>query len=199
MCQADTKKRPEIQKTQTHYGDHRPPPLEGKHGKKVLGEIVDDSESALCPAEGNQILAKNIALGEARVLDYLAQLHVVEYLHAQGAICANRVIDRAPDQVESAHTHVVSRFGIGNFPRAVSENKKRLKESDHHFLARPLHDHAREKDDMVGSLRFGVSNGAPQRIALEEHIGIGEEQPIPTRLLAGCPHGICSTEPPRGS
>src|ERR1700674_5113230 len=161
MCQVDTKNRPEIQKPQTHYGGHRPPPLEGKNGKEVLGEIVDDAESALCPAEGNQILAKDIALREASVLDYLAQLHVVEHFHAQCAICANRVIDRAPDHVESAHTHVVSRFRIGNFPRAVSENEKRLEESDHHFLARPLHDHAGEKDDMVCSLNFGIGNGAP--------------------------------------
>src|SRR5438132_4342276 len=138
MCQADTEKRPEIQKTQTDYGGHCSPPLEGKHGKKVLGEIVDDSERALCPAEGNQIFAKNISLGEARVLDYLAQLHVVEHFHAQCAIRADRVIDRTPDHIESAHTHVVPRFGIGNFPRAVSENEKRLKESDHHFLPRPL-------------------------------------------------------------
>src|SRR6266446_6068258 len=112
MYQADAEKRPKIQKTQTDYGGYRPPPLERKHGKKILGEIVDDAESALCPAEGNQVLAKNIALGESRVLDYLAQLHVVEHLHAQRAIRANRLIDRAPDQVKSTHTHVVSRFRI---------------------------------------------------------------------------------------
>src|ERR1700674_4806704 len=117
MCQADTEKRPEIQKTQTHYGGHCPPPLERKHGKEVLSEIVNDAESALCPAEGNQIFAKNIALRESRVLDYLAQLHVVEHFHSQCAIRADRVINRAPDQVESAHPHVVARFGIGNFPR----------------------------------------------------------------------------------
>src|SRR6266849_9557784 len=174
MCQADTKKRPEIQKTETHYGGHGPPPLERKHGKEILGEIVDDAESALCPAEGNQVLAKNIALGESRVLDYLAQFHVVEHFHAQCAIRADRVIDRAPDQIESADTHVVPRFGIGNFPRAVSENEKRLEESDHHSLARPLHDHAREKDDVVSSLSFGVSNSTPQRIGLEQYVGIGE-------------------------
>src|ERR1700694_5178449 len=148
MCQADTKERPEIQKTQTYYSGHRPPPMERKHGKKVLGEIVDDAESALCPAEGNQILAKDIALREASVLDYLAQLHVVEHFHTQCAIRANRVIDRAPDHVESAHTHVIPRFRIGNFPRAVSENEKRLEKSDHHFLACPVHDHAREQGDV---------------------------------------------------
>src|SRR5260370_14528237 len=105
MCHADAEKRPEIQKTQTHYGGHRPPPLERKHGKEVLGEIVDDSESALCPAEGNQVLPKNIALGKARVLDYLAQLHVIEHFHAQCAIRADGVIDRAPDHLKSAHSH----------------------------------------------------------------------------------------------
>src|SRR6202521_215230 len=198
MCQADAKKRTEIQKTETHYGGHRPPTLERKHGKEVLGEIVDDAESALRPAEGNQILAKNITLREPRVLDYLAQLHIVEHFHAQSAIGADRVIDRAPDHIESAHTHVVPRFRVGNFPRAVSENEKRLKESDHHFLARPLHDHAREKDDMIGSLSFGIGNSAPQRIGFEEYIRIGEEQPVPTRLLAGHPHGMRFAEPPRG-
>src|SRR6266481_3851466 len=174
MCQAYTEKRPEIQKTQTHYGGDGPPPLKGKHGKEVLGEIVDNAESTLRPAEGNQVLAKNIALGESRVLDYLAQFHVVEHFHAQGAIRADRVIDRAPDHVESAHTHVVPRFGIGNLPRAVSENEKRLKKSDHHFLARSLHDHPREKDDMVGSLSCGISNRAPQHIGLEQYVSIGE-------------------------
>src|SRR5258708_27498969 len=159
MCQAHAKKWPEIQKTQTHHGGHRSPPLEGKHGEKILGEIVDDAESRLRADEGNQILSKNIALGEPRVLYYLAQLHVVEHFHAQGAIRADRIIDRAPNQIESAHAHVVSRFGIGNFPRAVSENEKRLEESDHHSLARPLHDHAREKDNVVSSLRFGIGNG----------------------------------------
>src|SRR6266436_2203082 len=137
MCQTDAKKWPEIQKPQTQNTNHRPPPLEGKHGKKILGEIVDDPESAPRPAERNQILPKDIALGEARVLDYLAQFHVVEHFHAQGAIRADLVIDRPPNQVESAHTHVVARFRVGNFPRSVSEDKKRLKKSDHHFLARP--------------------------------------------------------------
>src|SRR6266481_6971452 len=161
MCQAYTEKRPEIQKTQTHYGGDGPPPLKGKHGKEVLGEIVDNAESTLRPAEGNQVLAKNIALGESRVLDYLAQFHVVEHFHAQGAIRADRVIDRAPDHIESPHTHVVPRFRVGNFPWPVSENEKCLEESDHHFLPRPLHNHARKKDDVVRSLRFGIGNGAP--------------------------------------
>src|ERR1700687_6453551 len=134
MCQPDAKKQPEDQKPQTHYGGHGSRPLERKHGKKILSEIVDNAESALCPAEGNQVLAKNIALGEAPVLDYLAQLHIVEHFHAQCAIRANRVIDRAPDHVESPHTHVVPRFGIGNFPRAMSEKEKRLEESDNHFF-----------------------------------------------------------------
>src|SRR6266446_58608 len=197
MYQADAEKRPKIQKTQTDYGGYRPPPLERKHGKKILGEIVDDSESALCPAEGNQVLAKNIALGETCVLDYLAQLHVVEHFHAQGPIRADRVIHRAPNHVESSDAHVVTRFRVGNFPWPVSENEKCLEESDHHFLPRPLHNHARKKDDVVRSLRFGIGNGAPQRIRLEEHIGIGEEQPVPTRVLAGCPHGMRFAEPPR--
>src|SRR5882672_756190 len=136
MCQADTEKRSEIQKTETDYGGYRPPPLERKHGKEVLGEIVDDSEGALRPAEGNQVLAKNIALGESRVLDYLAQFHVIEHFHAQCAIRADRVIDRTPDHIESAHTHMVPRFRIGHFPRAVPENEKSLEEGDHHLLAR---------------------------------------------------------------
>src|SRR5260370_5496420 len=174
MCHADAEKRPEIQKTQTHYGGHRPPPLEGKNGKEVLGEIVDDAESALCPAERDPVLAKDIALGKARVLDYLAQFHVVEHFHAQCAIGANRVIDRAPDHIESAHTHVVPRFGVGNFPRAVSENEQRLEKSNHHFLAWPLHNHARKKDDMVSSLSVGIGTRAPQRIGLEKYVGIGE-------------------------
>src|ERR1700681_3414554 len=126
MCQADAKKRPEIQKTQTDYSGHRPPPLEGKHGKEVLGEIVDDAESAYCPAERNQVLAKNIALGEPSVLYYLAELHIVQNFHTQGAIRADRLIDRAPDHVESAHTHVVPGFRVGNLSRAVSENEKSL-------------------------------------------------------------------------
>src|SRR6266436_1337531 len=146
MCQTDAKKWPEIQKPQTQNTNHRPPPLKGKYGKKILGEIVDDAESALRPAERNQILPKDIALGEARVLDHLAQFHVVEHFHAQGAIRADLVIDRPPNHVESANTHVVSRLRIGNFPRAVPKNEKRLKESNHHALPRPLHDHAREQD-----------------------------------------------------
>src|SRR5260370_9961261 len=105
MCQAHAKKWPEIQKTQTHHGGHRSPPLEGKHGKKILGEIVDNAESALRPAEGNQVVSKTIALGEPGVLYYLAQFHVVEHFHEQGAIRAHRLIDRAPNGDESAHTN----------------------------------------------------------------------------------------------
>src|SRR5208282_6178680 len=97
------KKGPEVKTTQTHYGDHRSPPLKGKHGKKILSQTVDDAEGALCPVQGNQILPGNIALCEARVLDYLAQFHVVDHFHAQCAIGADRVIHRAPYQVESAH------------------------------------------------------------------------------------------------
>src|SRR5260370_14321925 len=141
MWKGDAKKWPEIQKTQTHPGGHRSPPLEGKHGKKILGEIVDNAESALRPAEGNQVVSKNIALGEPGVLYYLAQFHVVEHFRAQGAIRADRIIDRAPNQIESAHAHVVPRFRVGNFPRSVSENEERLEERYHHALARPLHDH----------------------------------------------------------
>src|SRR5208282_4264170 len=113
-------------KAQTHDADHRSRPLERKHGKKVLGEIVDDAEGSLCPVEGNQVFPKNIALDEARVLDNLAQFHVVDYFHAQSEIRADRLIHRAPDHVESTHTHVVARLGIGNLPRTVSENEKRL-------------------------------------------------------------------------
>src|SRR5208337_535662 len=97
----DSKKWSEIQKAQTHDAGQGSRPLERKHGKEVLGEIVDDTESALGPAQGNQVLAKNIALGEARFLDYFAEFHVVEHFHAQGSIGADRVVDRTPDQVES--------------------------------------------------------------------------------------------------
>src|SRR5260370_811869 len=124
--------------------------------------------------ERRSIYMNKLALTKGRVLDYLAQFHVVEHFHAQGAIRADRVIDRAPNEVESAHTHVIPRFRIGNFPRSASENEEHLEEGDHHSLARPLHDHAREKDDVVSSLSFGVSNSAPQRIRLEEYIHIGE-------------------------
>src|SRR5260370_33929541 len=99
MCQAHAKKWPEIQKTQTHHRGHRSPPLEGKHGKKILGEIVDNAESALRPAEGNQILSKNIALAEPGVLYYLPQLQVVDHFHAQGTIRADLVITRAPNAI----------------------------------------------------------------------------------------------------
>ena len=92
---------------------------------------------------------------------------------------------------------MVPRFGIGNFPRPVSENEKHLEESDHHSLAPALHDHAREKDDVIGALRFSIGNGSPQRIGLEEYIGIGEEQPVPSRLLASGKHGVRFAQPPR--
>ncbi len=148
-------------------------------------------KAPLAQCKRDQVLAKDIALREARVLDYFAEFHVVEHFHAQCAVSADCVIDRAPDQVESADPHVVARFGIGNFPGTMSENEKRLEEGDHHCLARPLHDHAREKDDVIGALRFGIGDGTAQGIGLEEHIGIGEEQPVSSRLLAGSPHCMC--------
>ena len=93
LGQPDAKKWSEIQTTQADYGDHGSRPLKRKHGKKILGEIVDDAESALGPMERNEILPGNIALSEPRVLDYLAQLHVVDHFHAQGAIRTDRFID----------------------------------------------------------------------------------------------------------
>lgn len=137
-------------------------------------------------------------MDEARVLNNLAQLHVVDHLHAQGAICADRVIDRTAHQVESAYPHVVLRLGISDLPWPVSKNEKRLEERDHHSLARALHDHAREKNNVVGSFRLRVSHRAPQSIGLEEDVGIGKEQPLPRRLQSGRPHSVRFAEPPRG-
>src|SRR5208282_140602 len=169
-----------------------------KHGKKILRQIIDDAESTLGPAKRNQILPVNIALDETRVLDYLTELHVVDDFHTQGAIRADCFVDRSPDHVESAHAHVVARFGIGNFPWPVSENKKHLEKRDHHSLAYALHNHAREKNEMVGSLRLGISKGAPQHIGLEEYVGVRKEQPLSCRLLTSRPHRVRFPQPARG-
>ena len=93
MCQPDTKKRTQIQKSQTHNGRHGSPPLERKHGKKVLGQIVDHAERPLGPAQRDQILPINIALDKARILDHLAQLHIVDHFHAQRTIRTDPLID----------------------------------------------------------------------------------------------------------
>src|SRR5208282_3036149 len=170
-----------------------------KHGKKILRQIIDDAESTLGPAKRNQILPVNIALDETRVLDYLTEFHVVDDFHAQSAIRADCFVDGSPDHVKSAHAHVVARFGIGNFPWPVSENKKHLEKRDHHSLAYALHDHAREKNEMVGSLRLGISNGAPQNVGLEEYIGVGEEHPLSCRLWPAVHIACVFPNQPEGS
>jgi len=48
----------------------------------------------------------------------------------------------------------------------MSEDEERLKKSDHHALARSLHDHSREKDNVVSALSFGIGNSAAQGIGL---------------------------------
>jgi hypothetical protein len=77
----------------------RSPPLERKQREEILGEIVNHAESALDPINGNQVLAKNHTLFEPRILDHLAQFHIVEDFHTQGKIAADRVIHgaAAPD------------------------------------------------------------------------------------------------------
>ena len=136
------------------------------------------------PVKRNQVLAKDVALGEARLLDDFAQLHVVQHFHAQRPVSPDRVIDRTPDHIERAHSHVVLRPGISHFPRTMPENKERLKKGNHHSLARVLHDHARKKHHVIGFFGFGIGDRASHRVRLEQNVGVGEEQPVACRLLA---------------
>ena len=59
--------------------------------KKFLVRLSTTPHRAFRPADGNQILAENIALRVAGVLHHLAQLHVVEHVEAQSLICAQRL------------------------------------------------------------------------------------------------------------
>src|ERR1022692_1638574 len=166
--------------------------------KKVFGEIVDYAKRALGPAQRNQIFAKNIALRETCVLDDLTQFHVVDHFHAQRAIGADRVIDVASNHVEGAHTHVIARFWVSDFPGTMSENEERLEKCDHHSLAPLLHDHAGEKYHVIRLFCLGISNRTPHRIRLEQHIRIGEEQPVSSRVVTRSPHGVSFAHPTRG-
>ena len=84
---------------------------------------------------------------------------------------------------------------IGHFPGTVSENKQRLEKSDHHLLARVLHDHAGKKHQVIGAFRFGVRRGAAQRVGLEQDVGIGKQQPVASGQLARTPHGVRLAHP----
>ena len=48
---------------------------------------------------------------------------------------------------------------------------------------------------MIGTLRLGVSQRAPQRVGLEVNIGVREEQPVAGRNFTGTPHGMRLAHP----
>src|SRR5579863_5118334 len=79
MCQEHSEKGPKVEESEAEDSCGRSPPLKRKHSKEILGEIVDDSEGALRPVEGDEIFAESTALRKAGILDYLSQLHVVEH------------------------------------------------------------------------------------------------------------------------
>ena len=132
------------------------------------------------------------------ILHDLAEFHVVEHFHAQRPVRSDRVINRTPHHVECAHSHVILRLRVGNFPRPMAKYKERLKKSDHHPLARMLHDHAWKQNHMIGLLALGIRNHAPDGIGLEHNIGVCKQQPIPSRLLSRRPHGMRFAHPTGG-
>ena len=87
--------------------------------------------------------------------------------------------------------------GISYLPRTVAKREHRLEKSDHHVLAGALHDHLRKQHDVVRSNRLGIVDRAPERVGLEEHVGIGEEQPVAGRVVRSGPHGMRFAEPSR--
>ncbi len=48
---------------------------------------------------------------------------------------------------------------------------------------------------MVGGFSFGVGNRSPENIGLEQHVGIGKKQPVPSGLIARAPHGVGFAHP----
>ncbi len=48
---------------------------------------------------------------------------------------------------------------------------------------------------MVGFLGLGIGNRPAQGVGLEENIGVGEEQPVASRLFTRDPHGVRLAQP----
>ena len=128
--------------------------------KKFLVRLSTTPQHAFGPSNGNQIGAEDIALRVASLLYDLAQLHVVEHVEAQCLVCTQSVVHLAANQVECAHADVIFGFWIGDFPGTMSEDEQRLEKSDHHLLARVLHDHAGKKHEVIGTFGFSIGQGA---------------------------------------
>src|SRR5215470_6820669 len=164
MRKKNSNKWHQIQKGKTQPGSKDSPPLKRQNSEKILREITHDAQCSMGPVQRDQVFSKDIALGITRIFDYFAQFHVVKHLQPQPLIGADGFVHAAPDHVESTDTHVIPRLRVRYFPWPVTEHEKRLKERDHHLLARFLHDHSREHDHMVGLLGFRICEGTTHRI-----------------------------------
>jgi len=51
---------------------------------------------------------------------------------------------------------------------------------------------------VIGTLDFGIGQSAPQRVGLEQNVGVGKQQPVADRLLCRRPHGMSFSQPACG-
>ena len=93
------------------------------------------------------------------------------------------------------YAHVILSFGISHFPRTMTEHEQGLKEGNHHPLPRSLHDHAREKNNMVSPFVFRIQDCAQQGIRFKDYICVGEQQPLASGFRSCQPHGMGFSEP----
>src|ERR1700690_408328 len=182
----------------------RAPQLKAHYREEILGQVVDYAAGAHSPADFEQVFSRHSAadyatLAETGILDDFAQLHVVHNLEAQGLVGADGFVSAATNQIESANSHVVFGFGVGDFPGAMTKDEHQLEERQHHFFSDMLHQHARKQYDVIGALLFGVGDGAADAIGAEHDVGVGEEQPIGIRRgFRGGVHSVGFAHPARG-
>src|ERR1019366_6043781 len=134
MRHPNAQKRSQVQKSQAKTRQQRSPPLKRQNRKEILGKVMDHAHGAGGPANRNQVLSERNALLVSTVLDHLAQLHIVQDFKTQRVIRSDGLINISSDQIERAHAHVVLGVWVSYLPWAMTENKQRLEERDHHLL-----------------------------------------------------------------
>src|SRR5262249_15731039 len=88
------------------------------------------------------------------------------------------------------HAHEVFGLRVRYLPRAMAEDKERLKEGDHHALPHAVHDEIRKQYNVVSAFRTSIRNYAGESIGTEVHIGVGKTKPLPRRGFRRVPHGM---------
>src|SRR6185369_3729016 len=150
---------------------------------------------SLRPVNPYQVFAKHADLAKSSLLHQLAELHIVHYRESQTLICADLLIHASTNQVERAHSDVITRIRIAYLPWPMPKSDQRLEERDHHPLSTRKGQHGRKQDKMIHLVLLFICDRATQSICAKHHIGIREKNPVATSLSRTGPHCVCLAQP----